>query len=424
MTIWLWIGFLALVLAMLALDLGVFHRRSRVIGISEAAVWTTVWVITALLFNAGVHHLYHHHVFGIGLEIGHALTGGQAALQFFTGYVIEKSLSLDNILVIALIFTYFRVPAQYQHRVLFWGILGAIVLRGVMIGGGAALIARFAWMTYAFGVLLILTAAKMLIARHDNLEPNRNPLVRLARRLYPVSLEFAGDRFFTRLDGRRAITPLLLVLLVVESSDLLFAVDSIPAIFAVTHDPFLVFTSNVFAILGLRSLYFVLAGVMDKFRYLKASLVVVLAFVGIKMLLAHHYPIPTLASLGVVSGILSIGALASILVGHRDRVPLVSPLADELESLVESSRKQFRRVIVVLLGASVLLAGLAMIVLPGPAVLFIPAGLAILGTEFLWARQLLAKLRSSGARFLGKPVGGGRAAPDANPGAERGGGER
>lgn len=424
MTIWLWIGFVALVLVMLALDLGVFHRRSRPIGISEAAVWTTVWVILALLFNASVYYLYHHHVFGIGLEIGHALTGEQAALQFFTGYVIEKSLSLDNIFVIALIFTYFRVQAQYQHRVLFWGILGALVMRGVMIGAGAALIARFAWMTYVFGVLLLLTAIKMLVARHDNLEPGRNPLVRLARRLYPVSRDFEDQRFFTRIDGRRAITPMLLVLLVVESSDLLFAVDSIPAIFAVTHDPFLVYTSNVFAILGLRSLYFVLAGVMDKFRYLKVSLVCLLAFVGIKMLLAHHHPIPTLASLGIISGILSVGALASILVGHRDAAPLVSPLADELGDLVKYSRKQFRRVIVVLLGASVLIVGLAMIVLPGPAILVIPAGLAILGTEFLWARQLMGKLRSSGTRWLGKAADGVEATPHSNPEGDRRTGEQ
>lgn len=329
MTIWLWIGFLIVVLFMLAIDLGVFHRKSHVVSIKEAAIWTATWVILALLFNIAVYFLYEHHVFGIGVESGQDLLGKQAAIQFFTGYVIEKSLSLDNIFVIALIFTYFGVRAKYQHRVLFWGILGALVLRGIMIAAGTALIHRFGWMTYVFGLLLILTAVKMLVARHDNLEPDKNPLIRLARRFFAISADFEGQRFFTRVNEKRAITPLFLVLLVVESSDVLFAVDSIPAIFAVTHDPFLVFTSNVFAILGLRSLYFVLAGVMHKFRYLKMSLVFLLAYVGAKMLLADQYPIPTLASLGIIGGILSVGILASVFAGHRDSAPLASPFAGE-----------------------------------------------------------------------------------------------
>lgn len=396
MTIWLWIGFVALVLALLALDLGVFHRKTHALTISEAAVWTTVWVILSLLFNVGVYWLYEHHFLGIGQAVGHELSGGQAALQFFTGYVVEKSLSLDNIFVIALIFSYFRVPAQFQHRVLFWGILGALIMRGAMIAAGTMLIHRFAWITYVFGMLLIVTAIKLLVVRHDNLEPDRNLLVRLARRVYRISTELDGQKFFTRVAGERAVTPLLLVLLVVESTDVLFAVDSIPAIFAITRDPFIVFTSNVFAMLGLRSLYFVLAGVMDRFRYLKTSLVFLLAFVGVKMLLVHHYPIPTLVSLGIISGILSVGVLASILAGHRDTAALASPLADELEDLAEYSWKQARRMVIVLLGASILIIGIAMIVLPGPAILVIPAGLALLGTEFLWARQLLGRMRKTG----------------------------
>ena len=400
MTIWLWIGFVVLVLALLALDLGVFHRKTHAVTISEAAVWTTVWVILSLLFTAAVYWLYEHHFLGIGQAIGHQLSGGQASLQFFTGYVIEKSLSLDNIFVIALIFAYFRIPAMFQHRVLFWGILGALVMRGAMIAAGTVLIHRFAWVTYVFGVLLIATAIRLLVARHDNLKPDRNVLVRLARRIYPVSTELDGQKFFTRITGQRAITPLLLVLLVVESTDILFAVDSIPAIFAVTQDPFIVFTSNVFAILGLRSLYFVLAGVMDRFRYLKMSLVFLLAFVGVKMLLVHHYPIPTLVSLGIISGILSVGVVASVLAGHRDSAALVSPLADDLEDLAEYSWKQARRIVVVLIGASILVIGIAMIVLPGPAILVVPAGLAILGTAFLWARALLAKMRWTGASTL------------------------
>ncbi len=312
MTALIWIGFVTLVLGMLALDLGVFHRRLHVVSVREALTWTSVWVAVSLAFNVCIYFMYGHHWLGIGRDIGHDLTGHQAALQFFTGYVIELSLSLDNIFVIALIFTYFRVPPIYQHRVLFWGVLGAQIMRGVMIGAGAALISRFEWMIYVFGGLLIATAVKMLIVQQDDLEPNRNPLVRLARRFYPVTSTFEEQRFFTRLDGRRAITPLFLVLLVVESSDVLFAVDSIPAIFAITRDPFLVFTSNVCAILGLRSLYFALAGIMHRFRYLKTSLVFVLAFVGVKMILSHHYAIPTFASLAVIAGILLVGIAASV----------------------------------------------------------------------------------------------------------------
>jgi len=400
MTAWLWIMFLSVVLALLAIDLGVFHRRSHVIKISEGACWTTLWVVLALIFNVLVYYLYEHHILGIGREIGHELSGEQAALQFFTGYVIEKSLSLDNIFIIALIFTYFGIPAAYQHRVLFWGILGALVLRGGMIAAGTALIHRFSWITYVFGGLLMLTAVKMLIARHDNIEPNKNPLVRIARKLFPVSSELDGQKFFTLVDGRRAVTPLLLVLLVVESTDVLFAVDSIPAIFAVTSDPFLIFTSNVFAILGLRSLYFVLAGVMDRFRYLKMSLVFLLAFVGVKMLLAHHYPIPTLVSLAIISGILSVGVLASIFAGDRDSAALYAPPAEGMDDWVEYSWKRLRRVAILLLGASTLVVGLAMIILPGPAILVIPAGLAILGTEFLWAKKVLIRMRRSGGAIF------------------------
>jgi tellurite resistance protein TerC len=237
--------------------------------------------------------MYEDHWLGIGQSIGESLNGSDAALKFFTGYLIEESLSLDNMFVIALIFTYFAVPAMYQHRVLYWGILGAIVMRGAMIGAGTALIRQFSWMIYVFGAILLLTAVKLLMARSDNIEPERNPLVRLARRFYPVSAGFEREKFFTRVDGRLAITPLFLVLLEVESS-------------------------NVFAILGLRSLYFVLAAVMSLFRYLKTSLVFVLAFVGVKMILSHHYPIPTSFSLSVVAGILAVGVAASLWAGRRE----------------------------------------------------------------------------------------------------------
>jgi tellurite resistance protein TerC len=334
MTIWIWSGFILVILLLLALDLCILHRHAHVIGVREALTWTVFWIALALVFNVFVYFAYEHHWCGIGREVGLELSGRKAALQFFTGYVIEKSLSLDNIFVIALIFAYFGVPAVYQHRVLFWGILGALVMRGIMIAAGAVLIRRFDWIVYVFGGLLLITAVKMLIARHDNLEPEKNPLVRLARRLYPVSEDYVEGRFFVRLDGQRAITPLFLVLLLVESTDVLFAVDSIPAIFAITHDPFLVFTSNVFAILGLRSLYFALAGVMHRFRYLKASLVFVLAFVGVKMILSHHHAIPTAVSLAIIAGILLVGIVASTVASRRDTAALVSPLAAEMDLAV------------------------------------------------------------------------------------------
>jgi tellurite resistance protein TerC len=315
MTVWLYVGFLVFVLILLALDLGVFNRKAHKVSTREALIWTGFCIILALLFNVAIYFIYQHQWLGMGQRPGATLGGRQAALDFFTGWLIEQSLSLDNIFVIALIFQYFQVPIVYQHRTLFWGILGALLMRGAMIGAGSALMHRFDWIIYVFGGLLIVTAVKMFRSQEEKLDPDSNPLVRLARRIYPVTSDFRGQEFFVELDGRQAITPLFLVLLVIESTDLLFAVDSIPAIFAVTKDPFIVFTSNVFAILNLRSLYFVLASALEKFRYLKPSLVFVLAFVGVKMLLSHHYPIPTEASLAIIVGILAVGVMASML-GH------------------------------------------------------------------------------------------------------------
>lgn len=394
MVIWLWIGFIALVLALLALDLGVFNRKTHVVSMGEALAWTAFWVALALSFNVGVYFLYEHNLLGIGGPgLGSALQGRQAALNFFTGYLVEKSLSLDNIFVIALIFTYFKVPLQYQHRMLFWGILGALIMRGAMIALGAAMITRFEWIVYVFGAFLIMTAVKMLIARHDNLEPGKNPVVRLATRFFPVTPDFEGERFFSQMNGQRAITPLFLALLMVETSDVLFAVDSIPAIFAITTDPFLVFTSNIFAILGLRSLYFALAAMMEKFRYIKMSLVFLLAFIGVKMLLTHHIPISNSVSLAVIAGILSVGLLASFVGAGRDTAPLASPLGDDLECLARQTRGSLWKIGTLLVGTAVLLAGIAMIILPGPAFLVIPAGLAILATEFAWAKKILRKIK-------------------------------
>lgn len=312
-TPWHYVGFVCCVLVFLALDLGVFHREAHVVSIREASLWTTLWVSLSLLFAFGLRFA----------------RGPDESLEFLTGYLIELSLSMDNVFVIALIFAYFRVPAQYQHRVLFWGILGALVMRGVMIAAGAALVQRFMWTLYIFGAFLVITGIKMLFTSEDGVHPEKNLILRLARKCFPVSKSFEGQKFFTVLNGRRAITPLALVLLMVETTDLIFAADSIPAIFAVTQKPFIVFTSNVFAILGLRSMYFLLAGAMRYFRYLKAGLALVLMFIGVKMLIDPHnhdpqwwfqLHIPIAISLSVVAAILlgSIGLSLLALRKERD----------------------------------------------------------------------------------------------------------
>jgi tellurite resistance protein TerC len=329
--------------------------------------WTTVWISLALAFNVGIFYLYELNPGGWDMDT-EQLSGREAALQFFTGYLVEKSLSVDNIFVIAMIFAYFRVPLAEQHRVLFWGILSACVMRGIMIFGGLALLDRFEWLTYVLGAVLVYSAAKVLVMRHDTVDMVNSSTMRLVHRLFRVTDEYHGSRFFVRRNGILFATPLFVALILVETADVMFAVDSIPAIFAITRDPFIVFTSNIFALLGLRSLYFVLAGLMEKFQYIKMSLVFLLAYVGIKMLLVHHYPIPIHISLMIIGGILAVGILASTKAG-RDTIALLSPLADEM--------------------------GLAMVVLPGPAILVVPLGLSILGIEFAWARQWLALMRAS-----------------------------
>lgn len=393
MTIWIWIGFLVLVTVVLVLDLGVFNRKVHAISPAESLAWTVFWVALALAFNVGVYYIYEHHWLGIGLDTPNGLDGKQAALQFFTGYLIEESLSLDNIFIIALIFSYFRVPLKYQHRVLFWGIFGAVVLRAIMIAGGLALINRFEWVVYIFGAILLITAVKMLISSQENVDPERNLAVRLARKVYPVTTRYDGVKFFTRIDGKRAVTPLFLTLLMVETTDVLFAVDSIPAVIAVTRDPFLVLTSNVFAILGLRSLYFVIASTMEKLRYIKTSLVFLLAFVGMKMILSQHFHIPTHVSLTVIAGILAVGILASVFAPVKAVPTQRSAISLHMERLTALTYRHAKRILVLIIGSSVILVGVAMIVLPGPAVVVIPAGLAILATEFVWAKSLLKKAK-------------------------------
>src|SRR5499427_7969339 len=309
--IWFWVGFIAFVLAMLALDLGVFHREAHEVRPTEAAIWTTVWVALALVFAAGLFVIYGH-------EVG---------LTFLTGYIIEESLSIDNIFVIVLIFEFFRVPKMCQHRVLFYGILGALVMRGLFIGLGAVLIARFHWILYLFGAMLVITGVRMVVKSDEEFDGNDNPIVRGVRRFLPLSRDYHGTRFFVVEGGRRVATPLLLVLILVEFTDLVFAVDSIPAIFGVTRDPFLVFTSNIFAILGLRSLYFLLAAVVDRFHLLKYGLAVILTFVGAKMLTEKWIEIDIALSLAIIVFVLAASVVASLVwTGERRREPPRPPL--------------------------------------------------------------------------------------------------
>jgi tellurite resistance protein TerC len=297
----LWAGFTLFVLAMLALDLGVFHRRAHVVGFKEALGWSVVWVTLALAFGVGVW----------------ALHGEQRGLEYLTGYLIEKALSVDNIFVFVVLFSAFAVPAAYQHRVLFWGILGALVMRAAFIVLGAALIQRFHWVLYVFGAILVLTGVKLLLQRGQQVHPEHNPLFRLFRRFVPAVSEYHGQGFTVVKDGRRFATPLLLVLAAIEATDLVFAVDSIPAIFAVTQDPFIVYTSNIFAILGLRAMYFLLADVVTRFEYLKVGLALVLVFVGAKMLVADVYKVPTLVSLLMVATLIFGSILVSLAVTAR-----------------------------------------------------------------------------------------------------------
>lgn len=348
--IWIWIAFIAFVLLMLALDLGVFHRHAHEVNLREAMLWSAVWITLGLLFSVFVYFAYDAKLFGLGTEpdaVDGLLNSGASATQkYLLGYVIEKSLSVDNIFVIAIIFDYFHIPRKHQHRVLFWGILGALVLRGLMIALGARLVAEFHWILYLFAIFLILTALKMLLLTSESPKPGRNLLVRLIRRVLPVTERLYGQRFVLRAStiaalskgrrdgpdpalehvqpGKLLLTPLALALIVVETSDVIFAIDSIPAIFAITADPLLVFTSNVFAILGLRSLYFALSAVIARFHYLKTALALVLMVVGIKMLLADwlhalvgsHF---NLYLLVVVLAILASGVLVSLIVENRTR---------------------------------------------------------------------------------------------------------
>lgn len=293
---WFWVGFNLFVLAMLALDLGVFHRKAHEVRFKEAMAWTCVWVVLALSFNAAIYHWW----------------GAQAGLEFLSGYLIEKSLSIDNVFVFILIFAYFKVPAKYQHEVLFWGILGALIFRIVFIMAGIILLEKFHWLIYVFGAFLVFTGVKLALEKDKEIHPERNPVLKIFRRIMPVTENYEEGKFFVRKNGRIWATPLFVVLLVIESTDIIFAIDSIPAILAITKDPFIVYTSNVFAILGLRALYFVFARIMKLFHYLHYGLAAILGFVGFKMILADIWKISITVSLSFIVSTLILSVVASL----------------------------------------------------------------------------------------------------------------
>lgn len=299
----LWISFNIFIFLMLALDLGVIQKKTHVISVKEALLWSTVWIVLAFCFNVFIYYEF----------------GKEKALEFLTGYLLERSLSIDNIFVFVLLFSYFKVPDMYQHKVLFWGVLGALILRALLIGLGAVLVAKFAWIIYIFGGFLLITGFKMAFQDETQIEPEKNIVIRIFKKLFPVSHEYDNGNFFTRINGQRLATPLLIVLVATEITDVIFAFDSIPAIFAVTTDPYIVYTSNIFAILGLRAMYFALAGVMHKFHYLKIGLSMILIFIGAKMLLTQLYKIPTGISLGIIAIILIASVVFSLLKTKEDQ---------------------------------------------------------------------------------------------------------
>lgn len=310
--------FTTLIISLLVIDLGVFQKRPHGVGIREASIMSALWITLALLFNVLIYFMYEHNWLGAGLGAHDTKTGSEAALQFFTGYLVEESLSVDNIFVFLVIFSYFNVPAKYQHKVLFWGVLGAIVMRFLFIITGSVLISRFEWILYIFGAILLFSGWKMMRQKEMEVHPEKNAIIRLVKKLFPVAEGFDPPRFMFRKDGRLWVTPLLIVLITVETTDVVFAVDSIPAVFGITRDPFIVYSSNMFAILGLRSIYFVLAGAMRSFHYLKYGLSIILMFIGMKMLIADVVPLPITTSLYVIGGVLCTTVAMSVIRNKRN----------------------------------------------------------------------------------------------------------
>lgn len=398
----LWAGLYILLITLVILDLGVLHRYARHISLYEALAMSAFWISLGAGFALFVYFAYA----GNWLDINaNALSGQQALLEYLAAFSIEKTLSFDNLFVMAIIFHHFRVPVIYQHRVLMWGILGAIVLRSSFILAAVYILNNVAWMNYVFGVLLLLATLKFISRYMQKNATRDNLLVKLAKRILPVDETIHDGKLLRRVDGHMVATPLFITLLLIESADLMLATDSIPAIIAISREPFILISSNLFALLGLRALYFVLASALQQFHYLRLSMVTILLFIAIKMLLIHIYPIDTLISLSVILGILLVGVLASLLDKQRGPVLATSPLADELGRIYEITFTSLKRIIILFIGTSVIIVGIIMIFTPGPAIVVIPAGLAILATEFVWARRLLRKMEQKVVHYSKETIG-------------------
>jgi tellurite resistance protein TerC len=395
----------------------VLNRKAHVVGVREALMMTAMWVAIALVFNVGVYFAYEHHIGGLGVyskQVTAAARGAaddallprsgrDAAIMFFTGYLVEQMLSLDNMLVIAVILGFFRVPPTLQHRVLFWGIIGAVVLRGVAILAGTEILTRWHFFMYIFGAFLIFTAFKMLVSTEKEAHFEQNIVVRIARKLFNITPDYHADRFFVRFNGKLFLTPLMVALLVVDFVDLIFAVDSIPAIFGITLDPFLVFSSNCFAILGLRAIYFAVAALIRKFRYLKVSLVFVLGYIGIKMIAESWYKVSPVSSLITIAALIAAGVIASIVIRPRERGPEERPI-DDLTDAAEETWRRSRKIVILIVGLTIVFIAAPLVgALPGPGGIFVAiGGLALLATEFVWARKLLATMKAKAMSLTGQ----------------------
>lgn len=391
MTFWLVLGLVALASLVLVPELLLLRRR-RVTSPWEALAWTSFWIALAITFGTWLYFAYEGAWFGLGEAVDAKVPDGRAAaMQFFAAYLVQKSLSVDNIVVIALILAYFRVPLEQQQRLLAWSLPVAVGMRGLAVAGGVLLIQAVPWTSYVFGVILVFSALRMLVQRAGKLDAE-SPLVRMMSQRWPLA-EFDGGRFIGRRDGRRAPTPLLAALIMIGFANIVFAVDAVPAILAITREPLIVLAAILFALLGLHSLYFLLASIVERLFYMRLALVGVFLYVGVKMLLVNHVEIPAQLSLVLVSTLLVAGAAASALLRPPPGGRLESPFADEIEQFVTLTVKSARRIVVLVTGSTVLLVGVLMIVMPGPAILVIPAGLAILATEFVWARRMLARFQ-------------------------------
>lgn len=392
MTSILWLLYLVAILSILAAALRFFDRTPRVVSFRVALAWTGFWMMLALSFSFVVHYVYEQRVWGFGLNPAFPQTGSDALLAFLGAYFIETCLHLDNVFAMALIFSHYGIRLRMQYRVLYWGVLAALLVRGGLIGACGATFLYVPWFHVALGGALVLSMVRLLIARHDRFSKNGNLLVWATRKIFPAATT-SGGHFFVREDGRWKVTSLFIALVLIETADVVYALDSIPAAFVITRDPFLIFTSNVFAILGMRSMYFALMMLIDRFYYLRTSLVVVLAFMTMQMFLLNVMRVPIPLTMGVVGAIMAAGVVGSLRSKKWKPEPLVGPLADDIDEYARLTWRQARKVIVLVVGSTLMLIGVAMILLPGPAFVVIPTGLALLATEFVWARRLFNRLK-------------------------------